>query len=419
MAQVGYNGMAGGAGKKVRIDVPLSKSIAARALILNYIRGDNGGYVELPDCSDTRELANAIALLKRHVPSLPEHMRNWEGGREIYIKDGFDMGNGGTSLRFFLALVASIPGLKAEIRCSEQLRKRPLSPLIDALRKFGAGIDCLGREGCAPMIVKGNVLSGGFADLPGTITSQYLSALLLVQSLWSGVLIYNAEGQVSKPYLSMTERMVNEGGDLLIERDWSAAANFYEMVLLAQNLEIEIAGLLPPGKSMQGDSKCAELFEEVGVHTCFNGEKVSIKADPVKICELSRSGCVVSFDMGGNPDLVPPLAVGMAMAGIRFELHNVGTLKYKESDRLHALISELAKFGFVLTVEGDALCYRGESRGAGAEITVDCRCDHRLSMAFAAAVIKTGKVTIDEKCVEKSFPDFFEQAEKAGIVMSY
>lgn len=415
---VDYKGLSSGTGIPV-VCVPLSKSMAARALILDYIRGEERER-DLPDCADTRDLAAAISRLKGYIPNLPDYIavcHEGKGGAPVHIKEGFDMGSGATSLRFFLALVASIPGLKTELRCSEQLKSRPIMPLIKVLREFGADIVCKDREGYPPMMVTGGRLSGGRADLPVGITSQYLSALMLVEQLWDNKLSYDYDEseQVSLPYLNMTAYMVRRSGESEIEADWSAAAFFYEMAVLAEGMEIEIVGLKGPGHSVQGDSRCAEIFRKLGVVTEFLDEGgVRIRMDGKILDKLRDSGEMIGFDMSRNPDIVPPLAVGMALAGIRFELKKVGNLRYKESDRLLALVSELHKLGLVLEIDGDSLIYKGESATIdGAQL---CSWgDHRIAMALAVASVNRNGIEVDKECVSKSFPGFFEQLAQLGF----
>lgn len=407
----------GNAEEKGVVKLPLSKSMAARALILDYIRGENGER-ELPDCADTRELTSAISILKSYIPNLPEYMADVKTGkinRHIYIKEELDLGSGGTSLRFFLGLVASIPGLKVRLTCSEQLKVRPLMPLIKVLREIGAGIRCAETEGYAPLEVSGAYLKGGEIDLPTTITSQYLSALLLVESLWEKGIENDAVGklQVSKPYLHMTQRMVEQLGRVAIEPDWSAAAFFYEIALIAEGAEMEIAGLRRPEESMQGDGRCAEIFGTLGVETEFNdGVGVKIKGNKEKIATLRESGEVVHFDMTQNPDLVPALVVGMTMAGIRFEIIGIKTLRYKESDRIMALTTELGKLGYQLDFTTDSIINKGKRCPADSDISLSSWNDHRIAMALAGVGVKNSGISIESECVDKSFPNFFEEIKK-------
>lgn len=417
---VNYKGLNPGSARPV-VDVPLSKSMAARALILNYIRGVEEN-PDLPQCSDTQELSAAISRLKTYIPNLPDYMSQWQYYKNkvkpsVYIKEGFDMGSGGTSLRFFLALVASIPGLKVKLRCSEQLKRRPLMPLIKVLRELGAKIDCEEKEGYAPLVVTGGILTGGVAKLPDNISSQYLSALILVDSLWDKPLQYEYDSkvQVSVPYIMMTGFMASQKGCAIIEGDWSSAAFFYEIALLAEGVAIEIHGLERPGVSVQGDSRCAEIFGELGVKSEFPGNgKVLISGDHKKIAGIRASGKIIKFDMSQTPDLVPPLVIGMTLAGICFELENVGTLRYKESDRLLALTTELCKLGFNLKVEGDSLKYNGD-RIIAKDAELCSWNDHRMAMGLACASVKIKGIEVDGECVAKSFPQFFEQIAKLGF----
>lgn len=407
-----------GKGEKAEaVNLPLSKSMAARALILDYVRGEEGER-ELPDCADTRELSAAIATLKSYIPNLPEYMNKVDSDDEIepiYIEEELDLGSGGTSLRFFLALVASIPGLKTKVTCSEQLKVRPLMPLINVLREFGAEIMCTEKEGYAPLEIKGGKLKGGKAELPSTITSQYLSAMILVESLWKNKLQAEVmdELQVSKPYLQMTRRMAAQPGRVEIEPDWSAAAFFYEIALIAEDMEIEISELKRPEESMQGDARCAEIFEALGVRTEYSETGgVKIKGDKDKIEGIRKSGRVMRFDMAQTPDLVPALAVSMAFVGIRFELTGTKTLRYKESDRISALVCELGKLGYQLEANDDSLIYKGGRVPEDTDISLSSWNDHRIAMALSGAAVKINGLAIESECVNKSFPNFFEEIKK-------
>ena len=177
--------------------LPGSKSIAARALVLSYVFGNHTRLTGLPDCDDTRELAAAMELVAA------------SGGSQVE----YNLGTGGTSLRFFLALAASLPGKDSVLDCSDALRRRPLNPLISSLRQAGADIECLGAEGCAPMRVRGKRLSGHGVTVDSGISSQFASALLMVSPLWSSpFLLPDVRGAVSRPYIDMTLRMARAFG---------------------------------------------------------------------------------------------------------------------------------------------------------------------------------------------------------------
>ena len=358
----------------IEIKLPGSKSIAARALILDRVYGLGLTFVNMPDCDDTRELRAALRALD-------------SGCRR------FDLGTGGTSLRFFMAYVASLPGFECTVDCSDALRRRPLAPLVDALRSAGAEIECLGAEGYAPLRIKGARLDGRNVHVNTSISSQFASALMLVADMWqTPVLIHDAAKVVSRPYLEMTRRMVADFRALktsgvrnyAIEPDWSAASYFYEYRLLNPTVEFQICGLVPPSISLQGDARCAELFAHPG------GE----------------------MDMRSTPDLVPALAVGLCVAGIGYSMSGVANLRYKESNRLAAISEEMAKAGYILEVTEDSLSWRGTRCEPEAAPEFDAHGDHRIAMALWAAGFRNIR---GRESVSKSFPSFFEEISKLPL----
>lgn len=432
------------------VDLPLSKSIAARLLILDYIYG-RGMRGNLPDCDDSRELSKALGKLRE----------NPGGG-------SFDLGTGATSLRFFIALVAGLPGFEGTIDCSAQLRVRPLSPLVEALRKLGADIRYQKEEGRCPLYIKGKKLCGGELSIDGSVSSQFISALMLISPLCENPLELKIEGDaVSMPYIVMTQRLIDSySPEIGIEPDWSAAAFFYEMLLTGVADEIRIERITDDSLSVQGDAGCRKIYDSLGVDTIYNAdgsatllrvdngdkelknnadrvdsENIGHKPEGERPCNQEDESLKI-FDLGNMPDLVPSLAVAMTFAGIPFRIDNISHLQYKESDRLHAIISNLKKFGFRLHTDGSALWWRGErgereergnreerrergERGErrereeieetgdgfnGNEILIESHDDHRIAMAFAPALSLFGNVRIDNKtCVSKSFPGFWDE----------
>lgn len=383
-----------------RISLPGSKSIAARLLMLDYINERRNGVpaprrAGMPDCDDTRELSAALDLLRQYEP-----------GRR------YDLGSGGTSMRFFIALVASMSGFEGTVDCSEQLRRRPVSPLVDALRRMGAEIRYLVEEGRPPLYIRGiQKWPEAGADLLaadpdiGRLSSQYISAIILASCL-HGVDVRNfrlPEGVVSRPYVDMTLKLVSlfhsrsdVFSSLAVEPDWSAVAFFYELALLRPELKIIFDPALVEEGSLQGDSVCAPLFAEAATRRLFVA------------------------DMSASPDLVPPLAVGLAFAGIPFRLEGVAALRYKESDRIAALTEGLARLGYKIEADGDYMEWSGEERRIGnsdkEEPLIESRGDHRMAMAFAVSAARFGPLRIrDAECVAKSFPGFFDRLRDAGF----
>lgn len=406
------------------IKLPGSKSMVARNLILDYIRGENRDYTVFTTCEDTLQLQAALSGLREKIPNLPEYLcalkvARKEGGNldKVVFNDGFELGNGGTSLRFFIALVASVPGFEGEVRCGRQLAMRPLKPLIDALRKLGADIEYLEKEGYPPLYIKGKELIGDSLEIDNKASSQFVSALLLVKSLWNGDAVLNPEARNSLPYIEMTRKMIDDYVD--IEADWSAAAFIYEVALLKMGLggEIRISGLTDPNLSVQGDSRCASIFSSFGVNTefCEDGSAI-ISVDCGVVEALVVSKAMVELDTGDVPDLVPAVAVALALSGIKYRLTGIGSLKYKESDRLSSIKTELEKVGISVEVGEDSLEWSGRRYPVAENEVIESWGDHRIAMAFAPAAIKTGYITIrGEECVSKSFPDYFYQLERLGF----
>lgn len=381
------------------IDLPGSKSMAARALIIDYIRGGDGDMQNMPDCDDTRELTAALKQLRE-----AENMN-------------FNLGTGGTSMRFFTALAASIAGLDAYVDCSDALRRRPLVLLTEALKRAGADIEYLEREGYAPLRIRGRKLPGGDLTIDGTVSSQYISALLMASLLWESPMNLKVEGEISRPYVVMTEKMIEREGRVVIESDWSAASYIYEAALLMPGCEIEVRSLTPSEDSVQGDSACAHLYAQLGVETRWNEDgSATLCCNPAKLAQLIDSGVVVEFDLGDVPDLTPSLAVGMALAGIHFRFTNVAHLRHKECDRMSALQNELGKLGYVVEADGESMQWNGEMQKEMPAEPIESYDDHRIAMSFALVALKRGAVAIhNADCVSKSFPAYFKEMAKIGI----
>lgn len=386
------------------IELPASKSMAARLLILDYIRGKKEVREGLPECGDTQYLAAAIKEL----------LKSPAGG--LYY-----LGSGGTGLRFFVALAASLEGFDGEIDASPQLRRRPLAPLVDALREMGAEIKYLKNEGYPPIYIKGKKLKGGKIEVNGAVSSQFISALLMASLLWENPAEIEIKGEaVSAPYIELTRKMIERSDNLALEADWSAAIFFYEIALLCPGREIRLKGLVPPGESLQGDAGVAGIFGLLGVESRWldNGDLV-IKGNPDIIGKLKGLPEPFEFDMGAMPDAVPAMAVAMSMAGIKFCFFNVAHLRHKESNRLEGLGAELERIGIAAEVGADSIAWTGSRLPMAENEVVESNDDHRIAMAFAPAAVRLGYVTIrDPQCVDKSFPDYFDQIEKVGFMCS-
>lgn len=413
----------------VSIRLPLSKSIAARTLVATFWSGGCIDCMVLPDCADTRYLQAALSGLRQSMdPQVADGMPG-----EYYL------GEGGTSLRFFLPVIASMPGVFGMVDCGPGLRKRPLAPLLDALRNIGATIVGHGSNPAfAPFYVRGESLNGGRMPVDVDVSSQFVSGLMLTAPVWeAGLEIEFGSAPISYPYIRMTADVMRKFGarvdvstsglrvegagyepssPLEIESDWSAASYFYEYLLCASEEErtISLSGLLPPEESMQGDSRCAALMETLGVTTSFT------PAGDALVCRQKMSGqdrkrlCSegVKWNLGDTPDLVPALAVGCCVAGIPFRFEGIAHLRYKECDRMEALTAELGKIGYKLFNGDDFLEWKGERVATdGREILISTYGDHRMAMAFAVAGVPGVRIGNPE-VVSKSFPSFWRELSR-------
>lgn len=340
---------------------------------------------------------------------------------------------GAAPLRFFLAYAASQKAFHGIINCDAHLKTRPLQPLIEALRKAGARIECLEREGFPPLKVKGSDIEGLDGSFGIEQSSQFTSALMMASLIWDKeYLPPKGASIVSGPYVEMTRKMIAQfkkiddeaeakGYPIIynVEKDWSAASYFYELILADPSKKITFDSLVAPAESLQGDSRCAEIFARAGVRTIYKEDgRVEISADEEKIKSLAEADDLLSFDLCDTPDLVPALAVGLCLAGIRFTISGIGHLKFKESDRLSVLSKEMARAGYLLRVDESSLSWEGKRVDPDPSRRFDSHDDHRIAMALSILTVRLGKIRISKSnCVAKSFPRFFEELEKTGIEM--
>ena len=390
------------------VALPPAKSIAARELIIDYLSGEA---LTLPDgepCDDIRRLAEIL--------STP-------------LEGTIDVGASGTAMRFLTALCAATEGVTVRLTGDDSLRARPVGPLVEALRSLGAEITCATREGFPPLDIRGRRLRGGELRLDVGVSSQYASALMLVAPTMEKPLTIRLEGRSElSPYIAMTAAVMGRRGievdcDALAvevatgrysagasepERDWSAATFWYEIASLTAGW-VTLPGLR--ADSLQGDRGVADLFARMGVVTEFTSEGAELSADP----DLYGH---IDVDLSAMPDAVPAVAVTACMAGIPFMLRGVESLRHKESDRLAALRDELAKLGFVLTIENydSELRWDGSRRPIHALPDFGSHGDHRIAMALApVAVFVPGIVVRHAETASKSYPSYWHDLAAAGF----
>lgn len=405
------------------VSLPVSKSILNRQLVLSALTP--GGAVppaEGEECDDIKVMRSALEALSQ------------PGGGKVEI----DAGESGTALRFLCALVAARPGCEAVLTGASGLLRRPVGDLVEALRGCGATIEYLGREGYAPLRIAGAQLVGGEVEVDATVSSQFVSALLMVAPLMTlGLKIRFLGEPASLPYIKMTVMMMRRRGvevELLplsaavkgggykaveetSEADWSAAAFWYEVVALTAGW-IAVKGdgrshLLRPGDSIQGDSAAASFFEALGVLTGPSEDD----PETVSLCPSPEVFGRLDLDLNDYPDLAPALTVTCCMLGVPFKFVGLKALAIKETDRLQALVEEMDKIGCnVGKIRDYGIEWEGKRHPVTALPEFDPRGDHRLAMAFApASAYIPGIVVKDAGCVAKSYPGYWDTLRSLGF----
>lgn len=400
----------------IKISLPASKSISNRALIIYALSGGRILPQNLSDCDDTEVILNAIK----------------------YMPETIDIKAAGTAMRFMTAYLSVMRGVHT-ITGTERMKHRPIGVLVEALRRLGADIEYAGEEGFPPLRVTGRALRGGFLEVPGNISSQYISALLMIGPVLKEGLGLRLSGDiVSRPYIDLTLWIMREYGadaewtsgdtivvkpqpykncEYVIENDWSGASYWYEMVALSQDKDItvELAGLTDGSK--QGDSVVKYIFSLLGVKTVF----ASHQAGKLQQVSLKKSGrCVprLEYDFTGSPDLAQTVVVTCCMLGVPFHFRGLSTLKIKETDRIEALKTELLKLGFVLRDKNDSeLIWDGTRCEPAADAAIDTYEDHRIALSFAPISMRQPVVINNPQVVTKSYPHFWNDLKKAGFII--
>lgn len=398
------------------IQLPASKSISNRALIIHALSHGNSLPTNLSDCDDTQVMIRALAAAP---------------GAEI------DILAAGTAMRFLTAYLSVTPGTHV-ITGTQRMRQRPIRILVDALRCLGADITYVGEEGFPPLRINGRLLQGAEIELAGNVSSQYISALLMIGAVLPGGLKLKLAGDiVSRPYIDLTLRLMHDFGahacwlgedcilvqpdgyrdvPFTVESDWSAASYWYQMVALSGQASaeapipacVQLKGLF--AHSYQGDSRGTDLFARLGVHTEFSDSGVC----------LTRQGAParhLNANLVDIPDLAQTFVVTCCLLDIPFRFTGLQSLKIKETDRIAALQTELRKLGYVLHDEQDSiLSWDGERCPAEPFPVIATYEDHRMAMAFAPASLVLPHIRIaDPHVVSKSYPGYWDDLRLAGF----
>ncbi len=396
-----------------KVVLPASKSLSNRVLIINALSRVPQNISNLAECDDTAVMVSALA-------------------NENNVEVPVDVHGAGTAMRFLTAYF-SLQATQRTITGSARMQKRPITILVEALRSLGADIEYAKTDGFPPLRVGGGTMHGGKISLPADVSSQYISALLMIAPCLNGGLCLTLNGTIaSRPYINMTLELmrsfgakaewtaldtitVEQGGYLAkpytVESDWSAASYWYEMMALSQDAHAEF--LLPAlyENSLQGDSKGMAYFQKLGVDTSFaNGIAKISKGTSGKTDELS-------LDLGGEPDLAQTFVAVCCGLGIKFRFGGLSNLRVKETDRIAALENELAKLGYVVKDLPDGtMFWDGERCNAQKDAVIKTYDDHRMAMSIAPLCIKTGEICIENpEVVGKSYPRYWDDLCAVGF----
>lgn len=391
------------------ITLPASKSISNRVLIINSLAYSPFPVMNLSDSDDTQVLEQVL-----HSNS-----------------DKFDIGHAGTAMRFLTAFLSKIVG-KWEITGSERMQQRPIKILVDALIELGARIEYINNEGYPPLRIYGSNLKGGKLELDGSISSQYISALLMIgPTIENGLILTLKNNITSASYISLTLKLMAKFGikykweankitipeqpysvvPFSVEADWSGASYWYQLAALSDNCELLLEGLQL--ESLQGDSAQARWFEEFGVSS-YREEK-GVKLTKTK---MPLPGKYIQ-NFVENPDIAQTFAVLCVCKKVPFHFSGLETLKIKETNRINALIVELGKLGANLYEPAiGELAWDGvlDEVKFNACVEIDTYHDHRMALAFAPIALANGKIIInDPMVVTKSYPGYWDDLRKFGL----
>ena len=340
-----------------------------------------------------------------------------------------DIHHAGTAMRFLTAFYSTQKNREVELTGSKRMKERPIAILVDALRQIGADISYKENEGFPPLIIKGKQLTGNKVILKANVSSQYISALLLIAPKLENGLKLTLEGTITSiPYIKMTLNLLSQIGvessfkdnvitvkpllnikenkNLVVESDWSSASYFYSIIALSDiGANVTISSYKK--ESLQGDSVLAQIYKTFGVSTEFNNNSVTIS-------KTSEAKSIKELNLQEAPDIAQTIAVTAFGLGLSCHLTGLHTLKIKETDRLIALKTEIEKLGGNVSITNDSLTLEA-SNSILNNIEIDTYNDHRMAMAFAPLALKTDIIIKDYKVVSKSYPTYWKDLKTLGF----
>lgn len=392
-----------------KANVPASKSICNRVLTINALAGGRGKIYNSSTAQDSITLDTILSNFQRNK----------------VMDFHCDVGHAGTAMRFLTAYFSIQKGVQI-ITGSERMKNRPIGLLVEALRSLGANIEYMEKDGYPPLKIREGMLQGG-VTIDGGVSSQYISALMMVGPYLKGGLTIQLENKVvSTPYIKMTQSIMRDFGvevqfenkqitvpespylikDYTVESDWSGVSYWYSVAALARKAHIIVPSLFE--KSLQGDIAVVDIFAELGVATTFNKQGIEIvKVGPPKTT-------FIHWNFNHCPDLAQTAVVACLGLGVEVKIDGLETLKVKETDRLLALKIECEKMGAQVDVTNSSIHLIPDT--INTNMAIDTYDDHRMALAFAPIALQSESIVInDSEVIKKSYPNYWEDLINLGF----
>lgn len=392
------------------IKITGSKSESNRLLLLQALYS-NIQIENLSNSDDTRVMSQALSSTSNIV----------------------DVHHAGTAMRFLTAYFAFQKGREVVLTGSDRMKERPIKILVDTLRELGADISYLETEGFPPLKINGKNPTKNKVTLQANVSSQYISALLLIAPKLENGLELTLEGNItSVPYIKMTLRLLEELGIetsfkdqtikvkqqsainnqiATVESDWSSASYFYSIIALSKvGTKITLSSY--KAHSLQGDAALADIYLQFGVKTTFKTNRLVLQK-----VEMLNNLSLIELDLSNSPDIAQTITVTCFALGLECLLTGLHTLKIKETDRLLALKTEIEKLGGMVTITTNSLHLKA-SNNLKSQVAIATYNDHRMAMAFAPLALKTSLIINDAEVVSKSYPGFWNDLKTIGFQIS-
>ena len=395
-----------------------------------------GDLIDTINISGSKSESNRLLILQHLFKGLDlENLSNSDDTKYLnkalqQSKGLVDISHAGTAMRFLTAYFACKDGAEVILTGSDRMQNRPIKVLVDALQSIGADISYVEKKGYPPLRINGKQITAERVEIDGNVSSQYISALLLVAPSLRNGLQVDLRGEVtSRPYILMTLSLLEQLGvthlwegnsikvnpltfkktdTITVESDWSSASYYYSLAALGNKVDIHLTSFKE--NSLQGDSKLVDIYKEFGVVSIFNDHTLTLK-------KVAQNHASVQFNLIETPDLAQTIAVTCLGLNMDCQLAGLHTLKIKETDRLVALKNELEKLGGKVNITSEQLELKA-SETINADVAIDTYQDHRMAMAFAPLALKVPLQINEANVVSKSYPNFWSDLRMLSINFS-